>query len=142
MKFGAGVIPKLDTSLNLIYIWGKKKGCVQYNLGGVVLSLRQKLEGNLRALTTISILQCYRPFFTRKKYLVLVLCKPVEKNLPKQLISTEKDLMRGDALSLESNHVFLTKWLDNKPVDMISNFLAVNPKHQKNAELLVLVKSN
>ena len=30
----------------------------------------------------------------------------------------------------ESNHVFFTKWLDNRPVHMISNFLAVDPKHE------------
>ena len=41
------------------------------------------------------------------------------KNLPKQLILAKKGLKRGDALSLESNHVFFTKWLDNKPVYMI-----------------------
>ena len=37
---------------------------------------------------------------------------------------------RGDAICLESNHVFFTKWLDNLPVHMISNFLAVDPKHE------------
>ena len=53
------------------------------------------------------------------------------KNVPKKgLIPADKDMERGDAICLKSNHVFFTKWLDNWPVHMISNFLAVDPKHK------------
>ena len=37
---------------------------------------------------------------------------------------------RGDAICLESNPVFFTKWLNNRPDHMISNFLAVDPKYE------------
>ena len=60
------------------------------------------------------------PILTKKKYCVVTV-QTSRPNLLKQLISTEKNLRRGEALSLQNDHVFFTKWFDNN--------LFVNPKH-------------
>ena len=55
----------------------------------------------------------------------------IEKMFPKkELNPADKDMERSDAICLKSNHVFFTKWLDNRSVHMIWNFLAVDPKHE------------
>ena len=113
---------------------GKKLGCVEHGLGeGVVLSLTEKLEG----------LECqiyFDNYFNSPSLQAILYGKKIfsagtvrinRKNVPKkELIPTDKEMGRGDAVSFESNHVFFTKWLDNKAVHMVSNFLAVEPVHE------------
>ena len=50
------------------------------------------------------------------------------KNLPKsELLPCDKDMNKGDMVCFESNGIYFTKWMDNKPVYMLSNFLATHP---------------
>ena len=52
------------------------------------------------------------------------------KHLPKApQVPCDKTIKRGDVVAFEANNIHYVKWMDNKPVHMLSNFLSEHPLH-------------
>ena len=52
------------------------------------------------------------------------------KLLPKKDVTVDKDMKRGEVASYEASDITYVKWMDNKPVHMLSNFLPAHLLHQ------------
>ena len=50
--------------------------------------------------------------------------------LPKKDVTADKDMKRGKVASYEASGITYVKWMDNKPVHMLSNFLSAHPLHE------------
>lgn len=112
---------------------GKKLGAVQYGLGeSVVLNLSEKLErlgcqlfiDNYFNSPMLQVVLYGRKIFSAGTV------RTNRKHLPKKSESQEAKMKKGDSVSVESHHVFFTKWMDSKPVNMLSNFLAIEPTQE------------
>ena len=51
------------------------------------------------------------------------------KHLPKIKIPSDKSMKRGDVVSFHANETTFVKWMDNKAVFILSNFLSATPYH-------------
>ena len=109
-----------------------KKNMVEHGLGeGVVLNLTQKIE-HIGCKVVID------NFFNSPLQIMLlekdIFCTgtvtPSRKLLPKKDVPSDKDMKRGDVRSFEASGINCVKWMDSKPVHMLSNFLAADPKHE------------
>ena len=110
---------------------GKKSGHVEHGLGeGVLLLLTEQIK-NLQCQVYID------NFFNTAQLQFNLLKRGIwsegtvrlnRKNLPKsELLPNGKSMNKEDMVSFESNAVYFTKWMDNKSVHMLSNFLATLP---------------
>ena len=52
------------------------------------------------------------------------------KLLPKKEVTADKDMKRGEVASYEASGITYVKWMDKKPVRMLSNFLSAHPLHE------------
>ena len=113
---------------------GKKSDHIEHGLGeGVVLTLTEKLK-NLYCQIFID------NFFNSPQLQFNLLQNGIfsagtvrinRKNLPdKAKLPEDKAMKRGEMVCLSSNDVYFTKWMDNRPVHMVSNFLGTHPVDQ------------
>ncbi|XP_047106492.1 piggyBac transposable element-derived protein 4-like [Schistocerca piceifrons] len=128
-KCGADVIRKLATYLSVIYTLAKKNSGPEVGLGeSVVLQLTKSLSGlgceiyidnffNSPALQYYLGLQNIRSCGT---------VHTNRKNIP-MTFPPDKEMKRGDSYSLSSNGLTIIKWMDNKPVFLMTNFISPIP---------------
>ena len=113
---------------------GKKTGYVEHGLGeGVVSSLTENIK-NLHCQIFID------NFFNSPQLQYNLLRNGIysagtvrinRKNLPdKEKIPEDKKMDRGQMVCFSSNDIYFTKWMDNKGVHMLSNFLGTHPIEQ------------
>ena len=113
---------------------GKKSNNIEHGLGeGVVLTLTEQIRG--------LYCQVYIDNFFNSPQLQYNLLQNgilsagtvriSRKNLPKsELLPSDKEMAKGDMVCMSSNNIFFTKWMDNKAVHMLSNFLGTDPISQ------------
>ena len=112
---------------------GKKSGQIEYGLGeGVVLKLTEKIQGlccqvYIDNFFNSSLLQWK---LSQQNILSAGTVRTNRKHLPKApQVPCDKTMKRGDVVAFEANNIHYVKWMDNKPVQMLSNFLSVHPLH-------------
>ena len=111
---------------------GKNTGMVEHVLGeAVVLKLTEKIEH-------ISCQVYVDNFFNSPSLQVILLQKGIycagtvktnRKLLPKKDVTADKDMKR-EVASYEASGITYVKWMDNKSVHMLSNFLSAHPLHE------------
>ena len=119
----------------LLLFTGKKREGVQLGLGeSVVMQLTEKIQ-NLQCQVFVDNF-FNSPSLQYQLQQRGVLCagtvRPNRKYLPKSSqidIPNDKDMSRGDMFVAEANELYFVKWMDNKPVYMLSNFLSGYPQH-------------
>ena len=52
------------------------------------------------------------------------------KKLPKAQLLSGKEMKRGDVECFQAKNIFFVKWMDNKAVHMLSNFLTAFPWYE------------
>jgi len=112
---------------------GKKRNQVEYGLGeGVVLQLTQAIK-NLRC--KIFIDNFFNSPLLQLKLLQMNIfsagtVRSNRKHLPKApqfKIPLDKEMKKGNVVAYEANGINLIKWMDNKAVFMLSNFVSAFP---------------
>ena len=111
---------------------GKKCG-VEYGLGkGVVIQLTEKL---MKMGCEIYVDNFFNSPLLQKVLLEReVFCagtvRPNRKHLPKSAVPADKAMARGEVAAFQAGSIQFVKWMDNKPVHMLSNFLSAFPLTQ------------
>ena len=111
---------------------GKKKGSVEHGLGeAVVIQLTEKIK-NLDC--QIFIDNFFNTSSLQKKLLENRILsfgtmRMNRKHLPNTKIPSDQSMKRGDVVSFHTNEITFVKWMDNKAVFLLSNFLSVTPYH-------------
>lgn len=111
---------------------GKKKGSVEHGLGeAVVIQLTEKIK-NFGCQIFID------NFFNSPSLQWTLLDNGIlsagtvrinRKHLPKTNVPSDKFMKRGDVVSFQANGITFVKWMDNKAVFLLSNFLSETPYH-------------
>ena len=106
---------------------------VEHGLGeAVVLKLTEKIEH-------IGCQVYVDNFFNSPSLQIILLQKGIycagtvrtnRKLLPKKDVTADKDMKRGEVASYEASGITYVKWIDNKPVHKLSNFLSAHPLHE------------
>ena len=109
---------------------GKKTESSEHGLGeGVVLKLTEKLKG-LGCQVFID------NFFNSPVLQTKLLenetfsagtVRSNRKFLPKSSVPSDKAMKKGDVACFRSNDIWYVKWMDNRPVHMLSNYLHAYP---------------
>ena len=111
---------------------GKKVGFVEHGLGeGVVLQLTQKIEslGCQVFIDNFFNSPALQKLLSEKGILSAGTVRANRKHMPKSDVPSDKSIKRGDVVSFQSDGITLVKWMDNKGVFMLSNFLFAQPEH-------------
>ena len=111
---------------------GKKKGSVEHGLGeAVVIQLTEKIK-NLKCqifidnfFNTLSL----QKNLLKNRILSAGTVRMNHKHLPKTKIPSDKSMKRGDMVSFHVNEITFVKWMNNKAVFLLSNFLSATPYH-------------
>ncbi|CAG5009983.1 unnamed protein product [Parnassius apollo] len=108
---------------------GKKRGGTETGLGeSVVLQLSESLQG-------IGCEIYFDNFFNSPNLQYTLMSKNIKacgtvrsnrKNVPKNM-PTDKNMNRGDIFAASSNGISFIKWMDNKAVFLLTNFLSPTP---------------
>lgn len=133
IKWGFKMWCRCDSSNGYLYefeLYQGRKENPEYGLGeGIVLSLSKSLEG-LGCEVYID------NFFNSPKLQVELLskrifacgtCQSNRKNMPKHL-KTDKEMKRGDMDYRSAEGISCVKWMDNRSVLMLSNFIPPTEK--------------
>ena len=110
-----------------------KSGQIEYGLGeGVVLQLTEKIQGLFCQLYMDNFLNSplLQWKLSQQNILNAGTVRANRKHLPKApQVPCDKSMKRGDVVAFEANNIHYIKWMDNKPVQMLSNFLSVHSLH-------------
>ena len=110
---------------------GKKVGYTEHGLGeGVVLLLTEQLAHKNCHIFIDNFFNSPQLQYNllEKGILCAGTVRSNRKKLPKSnQLPEEKNMKRGEMLCFESERVFFTKWIDNKAVNMLSNYVATYP---------------
>ena len=111
---------------------GKKMDSNGHGLGeGVVLQLTEKING---LGCHVFIDNFFNSPVLQKKLLdndvfSAGTVRSNRKFLPKSSVPSDKAMKRGDVACFRSNNIGYVKWMDNRPVHMLSNYLHAYPLH-------------
>lgn len=112
---------------------GKKCSKPEHGLGeGVVLQLTEKIKGLgcqvfIDNFFNSPLLQA---LLHKDKILSAGTVRQNRKHVPKAQVPQDKNMKRGDIACFVSNDVCYVKWMDNRAVHMVSNFLSPFPIHE------------
>ena len=111
---------------------GKKEDSqTEHCLGvGVVLALTESIEGLNCDVYIDNFFKSVhlQEALLEKAILTAGTVRSNQKNLPKApQVPDDKKMKRGEVACLKSAQLVFTKWMDNKPAFMLSNFLGAFP---------------
>ena len=110
---------------------GKKTGYVEHGLGeGVVLYLTNSIQQLGCEVYIDNFFNSPQLQFTLLQQGIYSCgtVRPNKKKLPKSdKVLSKEEMSKGDMICLASKRIYYTKWMDNKPVHLLSNFIAAHP---------------
>ena len=129
IKWGFKLWCRCDSSNGYLYefdIYQGRKNIPEYGLGeGVVISLSKSLQGIGCELYFDNFFNTpkLQRYLLEKKIFTCGTCQKNRKDLPKNL-KEDKAMKRSDIDYRSADDIFCVKWMDNRSVIMLSNYIS------------------